>query len=354
MRLALISDSVAALQASCRLARLLEAAGIGVTRIVSPALQAQLQGPSPANANANAEAVLVLEPLGLASSELMDHFDGAGVFLAPELLQPFRNAYRRAAQLRGRPPRPLFTGPLLPLVGDGLSEDLLPRLGYDLICLHGQTQVEELGWLIQGTAHAAQVHAAIGLWSVATAPIGLAVSEQPQVLILEQQEIPAGARETALLYRRFKGLALASPDWIVRLQPDQPLPSDPELWSEATFAWQYHQDGARPANLQLGRHDDLPLSLMQAWACLGISSSWLLSAMVWEKPTAVLGDYGIRTEFGGPLFFGSGTMRRLADCQPLEQLLKVPAANPGWLADLGWAIDDGPQRLRRELEALAR
>jgi hypothetical protein len=45
---------------------------------------------------------------------------------------------------------------------------------------------------------------------------------------------------------------------------------------------------------------------MQATACLGISSDWLLTAMVWGKPTVVLGDYGIRTEFNGPLFFGSG------------------------------------------------
>ncbi len=76
--------------------------------------------------------------------------------------------------------------------------------------------------------------------------------------------------------------------------------------------------------------------------------------MVWGKPTAVLGDYGIRTEFDGPLFFGSGTMRRLSDCQPLEQLLTAPPANAGWLAGLGWAIADGPQRLRRQLEALPR
>jgi len=348
MKLALISDSPPALQACLGLARQLEGAGVAVTQIVAPSLQTDLAAPSPGAGG----GALVLEPLAAAASELMDHLDGVGVFLEAPLLGAFRQGHRQAARLRGRPPRPLFSGPLLPLVGDALSADLLPRLGYDLICLHGQTQVEALAWLVRGTAHAAQAHAALGLWSVPTAPIGVAVSERPQLLVLEQRTVPGSAREKALLYRRFQGLAEACPGWTVRLQPDYALPGDPELWEETTLAWHHRQDGQRPANLQLGRVEDLPLSLMQAWACLGISSPWLLSAMVWGKPTAVLGDYGIRTEFDGPLFFGSGLMRRLADCQPLEQLLTAPRANGGWLADLGWAIADGPQRLRRQLEAL--
>ena len=352
MRLALISDSAAALRACRRLARQLRQVGVEVTLITAPDRLPHGPGsPRPAPASADG---LVLEPLIAAASELMDHLDGVGVFLDAEALQPFLTAHHQAARLRGQSPRPLFTGPLLPLVGDALSADLLPRLGYDLICLHGSAQVEELGWLIRGSVHADQAHVAIGLWTVASEPIGLARSERPQLLILEQLDVPAGAREKALLYRRLKDLALTSPDWTVRLQPDYPLPSDPEQWSETSLAWHHRQDGRRPGNLQLGDQDDLPLSLMQAWACLGISSPWLLSAMLWGKPTVVLGDYGIRTEFNGPLFFGSGLMRRLSDCLPLEQLRSAPPASAGWLADLGWAIADGPQRLRRQLEALAR
>ncbi|MFO8238017.1 MAG: DUF6716 putative glycosyltransferase [Prochlorococcaceae cyanobacterium] len=350
MKLALISDSPAALQACLHLARQLGGVGVAVTQIVAPCLQGDLEAASPDTRG----AALVLEPLVAASSELMDHLDGAGVFLNASHLEAFRLGHQQAARLRGRRRRPLFSGPLLPLVGDALSADLLPRLGYDLICLHGQAQVDALAWLVRGTAHAAQAHAAIGLWSLPSAPIGLAVTERPQLLVLEQQTVPDGARQKALLYRRFQALAQASPGWSVRLQPDYPLPGDPELWEETTLAWHHRQDRQRPANLMLGRVEDLPFSLMQAWACLGISSPWLLSAMLWGKPTAVLGDYGIRTEFDGPLFFGSGLIRRLSDCQPLEQLLEAPAANPGWLADLGWAIADGPQRLRRQLEALNR
>jgi hypothetical protein len=215
-------------------------------------------------------------------------------------------------------------------------------------------QVEELGWLVRGTEHAQQAHQAIGLWSVATEPIGHASAQEPLLVVLVQEGVPESTRESGLLYRRFRDLALASPGWQVRLQPDHELPDDPEQWSEASLAWHWLQDPERPGNLQLGRRQDLPFCLMQASACLGISSPWLLSAMVWGKPTVVLGDYGIRTELNGPLFFASGVMRRLADCLPLDGLLTTPRPNPGWLADLGWPIADGPQRLLRRLEELAR
>lgn len=348
MRLALISDSTAALEACRRLGSQLQQAGAEVTSIVAPGL---VEGADRAAAEA---PMLVLEPLAAAASDLLDQVDAAGVFLQAASLQPFLTIRRRAAGLRGRSTAPLFTGPLLPLVGDALSSDLLPRLGYDLICLHGRVQEEELAWLVRGTAHAAQNHEAIGLWGIPTAPIGLPKSREPLLVVLEQASVPSGPRNKALLYRRLRALALDSPGWLVRLQPDYPLPADPLQWDEATLAWQHRMDPHPPANLQIGQQDDLPLTLMQAWACVGISSPWLLSAMVWEKPTAVLGDYGIRTDFNGPLFFGSGVMRRLADCLPPEQLLTAPAANAGWLAGLGWEIADGPERLLHRLQELGR
>ncbi|MGB5136763.1 MAG: DUF6716 putative glycosyltransferase [Prochlorococcaceae cyanobacterium] len=348
MRLALISDTTAALEACRLLGRQLQAAGAEITLIVAPAL---VNEPGASRPDV---PTLVLEPFAAAASELLDHVDAAGVFVEPETLQPFLSIRRQAARLRGRPAAPLFTGPLLPLVGDALSADLLPRLGYDLICLQGPVQVEELGWLIRGTPHASQAHEPIGLWGMPTAPIGLGVSREPLLVVLEQEGVPGGAKDKALLYRRLRSLALGAPDWTVRLQPDYQLSTDPEGWGEATLAWHHGLDANRPANLKIGRRDDLPLNLMLAWACLGISSPWLLSAMVWGKPTAVLADYGIRTDFNGPLFFGSGLMRRLADCLPLEELLTAQRPNPGWLAGLGWTIADGPQRLLQSLGVVTR
>jgi len=346
MRLALISDTTAALEACRLLGRNLQAAGTEVTLIVTPALVNGHRAPAPD------VPTLVLEPLAAAASEVLDHVDAAGVFLEPEMLQPFLSIRRQIAWLRGRPAAPLFTGPLLPLVGDALSIDLLPRLGYDLICLQGPVQVEELGWLIRGTTSASQAYEPIGLWGMPTAPIGFGVSREPLMVVLEQEFVPGGAKDKALLYRRLRSLALAAPGWTVRLQPDYHLSADPEDWSETALAWHHGLDADRPVNLQIGQREDLPLNLMLAWACLGISSPWLLSAMVWGKPTAVLADYGIRTDFNGPLFFGSGLMRRMADCLPLEELLGAPRANPGWLAGLGWTIADGPQRLLQRLGGL--
>ncbi|MCP9928022.1 DUF6716 putative glycosyltransferase [Cyanobium sp. CH-040] len=349
MRLALISDTPGALEACRLLGRQLQAAGAEVTLIAAPTLAHEHGAASPPDA-----PTLALEPLAAAASELLDHVDAAGVFVEPQTLQPFLEVRRQAERLRGRPACPLFTGPPLPLVGDALSADLLPRLGYDLICLQGPVQVEELGWLIRGTPHAAQAHEPIGLWGLPIEPIGTTVSREPLLVVLEQEAVPAGAKDKALLYRRLRSLALAAPDWTVRLQPDYPLSADPEEWDETALAWHHGLDTERPANLQIGRRDDLTLNLMLAWACVGISSPWLLSAMVWGKPAAVVADYGIRTDFDGPLFFGCGLMRQLADCLPLEELLSSPRANPGWLAGLGWTIADGPQRLLRRLGGLRR
>ncbi|MEO1001855.1 MAG: DUF6716 putative glycosyltransferase [Cyanobacteria bacterium J06638_7] len=334
------------------MAQALRGVGAEVALITAPELVPSLsEGIWPLRAP---QATLVLDPLAAAASELLGQVDAAGVFLASPRLQPFLHSQRQAARLRRHRSTPLFTGPLLPMTGDALSADLLPRLGYDLLCLPGDAQVEELSWLIRGTAHERQAHEAIGLWSLPTRPIGHGEVREPLLVVLEQERIPASARDTALLYSRLRSLALASPSWQVRLQPDHPLPADPREWSEISLAWHHQQDDRPPQNLQLGQLADLPFCLMQASACLGISSPWLLSAMVWGKPTVVLGEYGIRTEFNSPLFFASGVMRRLADCQPLEELLQAPAPNAHWLEGLGWGIADGPQRLLRRLQELAR
>ena len=295
-----------------------------------------------------------LEPLAAASSDLLADLDAVGVFLEGPAVETFRQVHHTAAALRGRPPRPLFTGPIRPLCGDALVADLLPRLGYALICVQGEAQLAELDGLLQHNRHGQQERVAIGLWGVPSQPIGASRPAARVLLVLDQATIPPSPFANGVLYQRLRSIAHDNPHWLVRLQPDAPLPADPSAWPETSLAWHHRQDPRPPANLQLGQADDLPLALLQATACLGIASDWLLTAMVWGKPTVVLGDYGIRTEFNGPLFFGCGTMHRLADCLPLDRLLQLERANPQWLAARGWAIADGPQRLLRRLQELQR
>jgi hypothetical protein len=342
MKLALVCNGEPGLGACSSLATELQGLGASVT-LLSPSEPSSLGLPW-----------LPLEPLAAASSDLLDELDAVGVFLEGAAVATFRRVQAEAARLRGRRPRPLFSGPIRPLCGDALAADLLPRLGYDLICVQGEAQLEELSWLLRDTPQAGQACEAIGLWCVPTQPVGHATSQQPVLLVLDQAQVPPSPFANGVLYQRLRAIALDAPGWLVRLQAesDTPLPDDPATWPETSLLWHGHQDSHRPANLHLGQPDDLPAALMQASACLGIASSWLITAMVWGKPTVVLGDYGIRTDFNGPLFFGSGTMHRLADCLPLERMLQLPGANPAWLASRGWAIADGPERLLRRLAQL--
>ena len=344
MRLGLICDGQPGLGACQRLGRELQHLGAEVTLI-------SLEPPQPVQGSEAAGLRwLPLAPLAAAASELVLGLDALGVFLEGPMLGLFQRAHLEAARLGRCRPCGLFTGPTLPLCGDALMADLIPRLGYDLICVQGDAQRQELEWLLRSCGQSEQPSEMLGLWCVVSEPIGLAPSQEPVLLVLDQPQVPPSPFANGVLYQRLRTIALGHPGWQVRLQPDAPLPPDPADWPETSLLWHGLQDQQRPTNLQLGEGDDLPLALMQASACLGIASSWLFTAMLWDKPTVVLGDYGIRTEFNGPLFFGSGCMQRLADCLPLERLRTLPPANPQWLDARGWGIADGPARLLRRLE----
>lgn len=293
---------------------------------------------------------LPLSPLAAAADRSLLQLDAVGVFLEGPALQNFRHIHRDAAQMHGSQPAGLFTGPIRPLCGDALIADLLHRLNYDLICIQGEAQREQLLWLQRGCGHPDQEHEMIGLWCLNTEPVYHSTSQNPVLLVIDQHQVPPSPFANSVLYQRLRSIALENLDWCVRLQPESPVPSNLESFSDTSLVWHALQDPQRPTNLQVGEAEDLPLALMQATACVGIGSSWLITAMVWGKPTAVLGDYGIRTDFNGPLFFGSGCMRRLADCVPLERMKTLEPVNPQWLGAQGWSIADGPARLLRRLE----
>ena len=350
MKVGLICQADDGLGACLELGAALQTAGAAVTLFTTA---------EPSSAHLRSLPVIPLAPLEAACSELLAGLDAAGVFLNGSEAASFRQVHTHTASLRQQQPRPLFSGPIRPLCGDALAADLLPRLGYDLLVLQGQAQRDELAWLLHGSPQQGQQQELLGLWCLPTQPIGFSTSAEPVVLVLDQLTIPPSTFAKGVLYQRLRTIAQENPHWQVRLQPDSPLcparvDNPGNDGSETSLAWHHRQDGQPPANLQVGQADDLPMALIQASACLGIASDWLLTAMVWGTPTAVLGDYGIRTDFTGPLFFGSGAMHRLADCSPLDRLLELPRPNSDWLAARGWAISDGPQRLLRRLGELAR
>lgn len=340
MRLGLICDGQPGLGACELLAKALRRCGAEVTLISA--------GPP----HDTGLGWLPLGPREAAASELLHAFAAVGVFVEGEALAQVPRIHRQAAALRQRRPVLLFSGPIRPLCGDALHADLLTRLNHDLLCLQGDMQMQQLRWLLRGTQHEHVPSVGIGLWCLPSQAVGHRPSQQPLLVVLDQPHTPASPLTNTVLYERLCNAALESPGWQIRLQPDEPLPADPAEWPETSLCWHHHHDQRPPANLQRGLPEDLAWSVAQASACLGLGSDWLLPAVIWGIPTLVLGDYGIRTEFNGPLFFGSGLMHRLVDCLPLHDKLPVlPAANPGWLDDLGWSIADGPQRLLRQLRS---
>lgn len=342
MRVGLISNGQHTLTACELLATGLQAAGAHVT-LLTPT--------TPRNITIN---WIAMTPQQAASSILLYDFDAVGIFTeAPEAAE-LRRIQQHSASFRQRETPILFSGPTQLLCGDALSADLLPRLGFDLLCLPGKIHQDHLEWLLQDGAVAKQAHTNIGLWFLQTAPIGVSRSQEHLLVVLDQPHIPPSPAANAVLYSRLCMAARESPDWQIRLQPDTALPNNPDQWPSTSLAWHHRQDKQTPDNLQLGAPEDLIWSLTQASACLGISSEWLIPPITWGKPAVALADYGIRTDFNSSLFFGSGIMHRLSDCVPLERLLTLAAPNSNWLDELGWSIPDGPRQLLKQLRKLQR
>lgn len=341
MRIGLICDGQPGLRACELLAAGLLTCGAQVTLLCTT---------PPRNRTLN---WLPMEPMQAAVNELIQTFEAIGVFVEGEALALIPRVHQHAAALRQQKPAVLFSGPIRPLCGDAFNADLLARMDYDLICLQGSMQMEQRQWLLQGSQHHHKPTTAIGLWCLPTDPVGHPQNQQPQLLVLDQPQVPNSQFANALLYSRICSAARQAPNWHICLQPDGPLPADPALWPDTSLCWHHLKERQPPPNLQLNRPENLAWALAQCTACLGVGSDWLLPAIIWGKITVVLGDYGIRSELNGRLFFGSGLMHCLADCLPLDQrLLSLPGVNPNWLDALGWEIADGPRRLVRQLMTL--
>ncbi|SBO44576.1 DUF6716 putative glycosyltransferase [Cyanobium sp. NIES-981] len=294
------------------------------------------------------EAPLDLDDLSV--SDLLTHLDAVGLFAAPECLPRFLRRLRQACALRGGRSVAVFSGPTTPLVGDALTADLLPRLGVDLLCLHGPRQQEELDDLLRTSGHPAPASVLLGPWGQSGSsppeaspdPNGL----PRRLVFLEQQRLPPapGARERLLTV--LERLCANSPGWELILQADPFCHPAPAAGTE--------EDGPAMSALLQGRASHRSLraappeiwrqSLRSAGVCATISSPLLWQTLALGLPLLLLGDYGIRTDMDGPLLFGSGLMGRLAGCDSLEELRDLPAPNPEWLRQMGWTIrpDAGP------------
>ncbi len=338
MTLLLISDGGLERSACLLMAEALEQRGERCITAGPP-----LQGHDPL---ATAAPQLNIEVHQLAAHPLLDQVSAIGLFLQdPKQVEHFIKSYQGLCSVRGRPAATLFSGPLVPLVGDALIRDLSLRLGCDLLLVSGEHQRRQLQSLTFNWPASLRHPAVIssGFWFSKTAPC--APAEQPLLLALIQEQIPThiGARDQLL--RQLNTWAKQRPHWTVMLQRDHSWnPTTGLMPSDAPLANNLVE--AAPGQL-------LPL-LGSCTACLTVSSPWSLAAMAWGRIPIVVGDYGIHDEQNTTGFFGCGAMHRLRNIPHLDAVTELPKANQAWLNGMGADIADGPARLIRALKAHAR
>lgn len=291
-----------------------------------------------------ADAELRLDPQLLPGHPALEQASAIGLFLQdPADIRSFLSNYRTLCHHLGRQPAAVFSGPLVPLVGDALIADLSQRLGCDLLMVSGDQQLKQLEALSFNWPESLARPTAIatGFWFPSNAPNQPVA--QPMLLALIQETIPThiGAREQLL--RQLNRWAWDQPHWTVMLQRDHPWSADRPLFpDDQPIAPNLHS--ATPGQL-------LPL-LSSCTACLTVSSPWILAAMQWGRIPVIVGDYGIHEEQQTTRFFGSGVMHRLRSIRNLDQLLQLPRVNQHWLAETGGCISDGAIRLLQALDRL--
>ena len=301
-----------------------------------------LQGQQPL---ATPSQQLCVDLQDLPAHPLLDQVSAIGLFLQkPQQVRHFVECYRGLCRARNQPAATLFSGPLVPLVGDALIRDLTLRLGCDLLLVSGEHQRLQLKSLTFNWPASLPVPPVIstGLWFPQQAPC--APAQQPLLLALIQEQIPTIIGTRDQLLRQLNTWALQRPNWTVMLQRDYG-------WNSTTAL--LPSDGQRANNLVEAAPGQLLPLLGSCSACLTVSSPWSLAAMVWGRVPIIVGDYGIHDQQNTTAFFSCGAMHRLRSIPHLDAITDLPMANQAWLDGMGADITDGPNRLIRSLNKLS-
>ena len=337
MTLLLVSDGGLERSACLQMAEALEQQG---ERCITAGPTLQGHEPLP-----TAAPQLNIEVQQLAAHPLLDQVSAIGLFLQdPKQVQLFIQTYQGVCSSRNRPAAKVFSGPLVPLVGDALIRDLSLRLGCDLLLVSGAHQRRQLQSLTFNWPASLRIPTVIstGFWFLKTAPC--APAPKPLLLALIQERIPTHLGAHEHLLRQLNSWARQRPNWTVMLRRDH-------SWS-ATTTLMANDEPLANNLLEAAPGQLLPL-LGSCTACLTVSSPWSLAAMAWARIPIIVGDYGIHDEQNTTGFFGCGAMHRLRSIPHLDAVRELPMANQAWLDGNGADITDGPQRLARALSDLA-
>ena len=348
----LIADSCAAVYACGLLAEELSQQGLECV-IVATENENNVSLPVPKNPPENSNAIRLDCSLNqLLNSPLITKAEAVGAFITTNKIEAFTREYRHICQLYGQQPAPVFSGPVFPLSGDLLIADLLPRLCCDLICLHGQRQIEEARDLMHLWPNPVPT-VALGFWFMPESPddgglVGADTPKPPHTLVvLTQKGLPNLPGAQRRIMRLISEKASESPHWRVLVQPDHTLSA-----GKLPLETKPSELARLPSNISIGAKENLPLILGRCSACITLSSPWIYTAIAWGRPVMVIGDHGIRTDQGSVAFFGSGVMGRLDSLTNLDELLERPRVNGRWLEHMGWGVHDGSSHLRSVLQGL--
>ena len=290
-------------------------------------------------------ADLTIETPGqLLTGALLLEASAIGLFLRnPADVAAFIRGYRARMATTARATVPLLSGPLRPLVGDALMEDVSHRLNADLLVLSGPVQHEQLRASSRHWPAELQPPAVVttGFWFPMTAPDNAPRSSKLLVALI-QQDIPSHPGARHQLIRQLQRWANQHPDWTIVLQRDHGWPSGQPLLGNAS---------GLPTNLVEAAPGQMLELLARCNICLSVSSPWSLAAICWGAQALMVGDYGIQAEQDTVGWFGCGAMHRLRDINNLNALQGDPAINRAWLEGMGGAIGDGAERLLQGLEA---
>ncbi|BEV36773.1 DUF6716 putative glycosyltransferase [Synechococcus sp. M16CYN] len=280
---------------------------------------------------------VTLRPTELLGSTVLEQASAIGLFLHnPDEIEAIANGYKNYRKSQGLKSVPVFSGPLIPLMGDGLVDAFLKRFSCDLIIVSGNQQIAQLrsitthwptNWRIPKIL-------ATGFWFPREASASQA--NQPLLVALIQDNIPTYLGAKQRLLQLLERWATDQPGWTVVLQRDQSWAVDETIASNK---------GNSPVNIIEAAPEQMLRLLGRCTACLSVSSPWSLVAMMWRRIPLVIGDYGIQAEQQTTNFFGCGTMHRLRDIKGLNAVHNLPLVNEGWLDNMGGAIKDGSNRL---------
>ncbi|GEM_PF-5306790 len=199
-----------------------------------------------------------------------------------------------------------YPGLLLRDTYDGLAM----RSGFDLVWLNSTRDVNLYREMCDAFGISAENARLFGVAPLLERIERTDDDENKPVVFFEQAVIPKNYDERVYLARQLVALAKRFPDrqFIIKLratgsdvtlhQPSYPL--DSLLYEVA------NSQGHWPPNLQLSSQESAVSLLSKASHCLTISSTVSVQAINAGIPTAIIGDYGAREEYGLSYFFGSG------------------------------------------------